>query len=98
MTSLLERVRITPRFKRSVHLEQDFGKSESIEGYVVSPLAHDTSMLKTLKIECMNWYETLKGSRCALGVRQVFFSRYPKTKQLNFSMCTPSTITLNRTL
>lgn len=32
---------IAPRFRRSIHLESDFGKETALDGYVVSPLARD---------------------------------------------------------
>lgn len=40
-TMLKEYIDIAPRFRRSVNLEADFGKKETLDGYVVSPLACD---------------------------------------------------------
>ena len=38
---LIEYVEIAPRFRRSVNIEADFGRPDTLEGYVVSPLASE---------------------------------------------------------
>ncbi len=44
MSQLLrDLVKISPRFRRSASLEADFGTAESLDGYVVSPLALEAS-------------------------------------------------------
>jgi hypothetical protein len=35
---------IAPRFRRSIHLESDYGDKEALDGYVVSPLARDAAL------------------------------------------------------